>query len=65
MKARRIQAGNAYLVSYLGEQVKVIVRCEAHSDSPEWVCEGPNQLFISLPAEAFVRAINPAFAGRH
>ena len=55
MNARRIRQGDVYWVSHGGDKIRVVVRCAAHSESPEWVCEGPGRLFLSLPAKAFVR----------
>ena len=57
MKARRIQPGHTYWVDHGGEKLKVVVRCEAHSDAEEWVCEGPDRLFVSLPITAFRRRL--------
>ena len=55
MNARRIRQGDVYWVDHAGVKIKVEVRCEAQSESPEWVCEAPGKLFLSLPATAFIR----------
>ena len=56
MRARRIHLGSAYWVTYLGEQIKVLVRSEANTTSQQWVCEGANRQYMSLPVGAFIRA---------
>ena len=55
MNARRIRQGDTYWINHADKKIKVVVRCQAQSESPEWVCEGPGKEFLSLPANAFIR----------